>query len=98
MTKEQDESTSLTPWILMLPFAEQVFCLILFVVLAPSVWGIYLLYRGHLLFGFSVLSLWTIAFARFAIFVNHKKLVRFWISIPVALLVVFSAIYVFFSP
>lgn len=98
MTKKTEEQTSLLPWILMIPFAEQIFFLILCVVLAPSVWGIFLLYRGNILLGFSVLALWIAAFAWFATFLNRKSLVQFWISIPLTLLVVCSAIYVFFAP
>jgi hypothetical protein len=98
MTQKTEEPTHLLPWILMIPFAEQIFFLILCVVLAPSVWGIFLLYRGSILLGFSVLTLWTAAFAWFAIFLNRKNLVQFWISIPLALLVICSAIYVFFAP
>jgi hypothetical protein len=82
----------------MIPFAEQLFFLIFCVVLAPSVWGIFLLYLGDLLLGFSVLTFWTIVFAWFVTFLNRKKLVQFWISIPLTLLVVCSAIYAFFSP
>ena len=98
MTKKAEEPTTLLPWILMIPFAEQIFYLLFFVVLAPSVWGIFLLYRGNFLLGFSVLTLWTAAFAWFSTFLNRKNLVQFWISIPLTLLVVFSAIYVFFAP
>ena len=82
----------------MLPFAEQLFYIILFVLLAPSVLGIFLIYLGKLAYGFVVLSIWVAAFAWFASFIDRKKIVRLWISIPLALLVVFGAIYVFFSP
>jgi hypothetical protein len=98
MTEKTDESTSLQPWIMMLPFAEQLFCIILFVLLAPSVFGIFLIYLGKLAYGFAVLSIWIAAFAWFAVFRDRKKIVRLWISIPLALLAVFGAIYAFFAP
>ena len=98
MSKKTEEPTHLLPWILMIPFAEQIFFLLLCIVLAPSVWGIFLLYRGNILLGFSVLTVWTAAFAWFSTFLNRKNLVQFWISIPLTLLVVCSAIYVFFAP
>jgi hypothetical protein len=57
MTEKTDESTSLQPWIMMLPFAEQFFFIILVALLAPSVLGIFLIYLGQLAYGFAVLSI-----------------------------------------
>ena len=98
MTEKTDESTSLQPWIMMLPFAEQLFSFILFVLLAPSVIGIFLIYLGELAYGFALLSIWIVVFVWFAIFIDRKKIVRLWISIPLALLAFFGAIYAFFAP
>ena len=97
MTEKTEEPTHLLPWILMIPFAEHLFFLLFFVVLAPSVWGIFLLYLGNLLLRFAVLTIWTATFAWFVTFLNRKNLVQFWVSVPLTLLVVCSAIYVFFA-
>ena len=97
MTQKTEEQTHLMTWILMIPFAEQLFFLLLCIVLAPSVWGIFLVYRGNFLLGFSVFAVWAAVFTWFSTFLNRKNLVQFWISIPLTLLVVCSAIYVFFA-
>ncbi len=82
----------------MLPFAEQIFTLLLFILLAPSVWGVFLIYQGQLASGLAVLGIWVAAFIGIAIFLNQKRVVRLWVSIPSALLVFLAAIFVFFAP
>ena len=81
----------------MLPFAEQFFCIALFVFLVPSVLGIFLIFLGQLALGFAVLSIWAATFAWLAVFIDRKKIVRLWISILLALFTVFGALYVFFA-
>jgi hypothetical protein len=74
-----------------LPFAEQLFAALLFASLAPGDFGLYQLSRGFFWQGLLALLIWAGAFVWLAIVLHRRKLVRLWISIGAALLVVGAA-------
>jgi len=82
---------------LLLPFVEQLFVVVLFGLLAPGAWGIYLLSRGARLWGVAVLTVWAVAYGWLALFLQRRNWVRLWVSIPCAVLVLIVCVIVFFS-
>ncbi len=95
---DPEKQTPHVPWWKLLPFVEQIFVAVLFGLLAPGAWGIYLLSRGRILSGVAVLAIWAIAFGWLALFLHRRNLVRLWISVPSAALVLMTCVLVFFLP
>src|SRR5439155_16576753 len=85
------------PWWLLLPFVEQLFAVVLFGLLAPGAWGVYLLSRGARLWGIAVLAAWAIAYGWLALLLQRRNRVRLWVSVPSAMLVLIACVIVFFS-
>ena len=64
--------------------------------LAPAVLGIYLVSRGRLLSGASLLAVWIVAFGWFAAFLQRRQFGRLWITVPSAALVLIAWVFIFF--
>ena len=100
MTNRSDpehETLHVPRWML-LPFVEQLFVVVLFGLLAPGAWAVFLLSRGSLLSGITVLAAWAVAFGWLALFLQRRNRVRLWVTVPSAVLVLIASIVVFFSP
>jgi len=83
---------------MLLPFVEQLFVAVLFGLLAPGAWAVFLLSRGSLLSGVAVLAVWVVAFGWLALFLQRRNRVRLWVTVPSAVLVLIACIVAFFSP
>ena len=92
---EQQEPN--VPWWLLLPFVEQLLVVVLFALLAPGAWGVYLLSRGARLWGVAVLAVWAVAYGWLALLLQRRNRVRLWVSVPSAILALIGCIIVFFS-
>jgi hypothetical protein len=64
--------------------------------LAPAICGIYLVSRGRLLSGASLLAVWMVAFGWFAVFLQRRQFARVWITVPSAALVLIACVFIFF--
>jgi len=75
------------PWLFLIPFIEQILTLLIFLLLAPAVWGFYEIYKGNLGFGVLILITWLFLFIALALYLHRRKTVRLLISLPFAVLV-----------
>jgi len=97
-SNETREGAAHVPRWLYFPFAEQVFVVTLFILLAPGIWSIYLLSRGQVINGVIILALWAALFGWLAVFLHKRMRIRLWVSVPSAIFVLVACIVVFFSP
>ena len=95
---EPGQKTDNNYWWMLLPFTEQILILILFTILAPASWSIYLFSRGNFLLGIAVLIMWGATFSWLAAFLNRRRHVRLWVSLPTAAIILLISVVVFFSP
>ena len=77
-------------------FGEPVFIALLFAVLAPGVWGIWLLSQHQCVKGIVVPVLWALVFGLLAWFLHYRKRVRLWAALPSALLAMGACVVVLF--
>lgn len=84
-------------WIL-LPFVEQLFVVAVFLLIGPGAWGAYLIARGSWSTGAAVLLAWILVYGLVAYVLNRNSVIRLWISVPSAALVVVATFIAFRVP
>ena len=94
---DPEQEASHVPGWLLLPFVEQLFVVVLFGLLAPGAWGVYLLSRGARWRGVAVLAVWAVAYGWLALFLQRRNWVRLWVSVPAAALVLIACVIMFLS-
>ena len=69
------------------PFAAQLFALLVVALFVPAFSAIWLLKRGTFTYGAGLLLGWSILFCALAVLLHNRHVMRIWISMPSALLV-----------
>ena len=95
-TQTPDSPAALPWWFYFVP--EQLLVALLFGILAPGAWGILLLSYGKAVEGSAVLLVWAGLFGWLAWFLDRKKRVRLWVSLPCAILAMLACVILFFGP
>jgi hypothetical protein len=86
------KDNELKSWMLF-PFLEQIFCLVVFASVAPAIWALFELSRGHITTAIISFCIWLVFFTWLALVLHRRRKVHFLISLLGAGIVLLAAWY-----
>ncbi len=81
----------------LIPFIEQILVIASFLAIAPAIWGIYEISRGHYLGGAFLILVWGLFFLPFARFLDRRKIAHIFITLPGAGIIIILFAWLFFA-
>ena len=81
----------------LIPFIEQIIVVASFLAIAPAIWGIFEISRGHYLWGTILILGWGLLFLPLAKSLDGRKIARISITLPGAGIIIALFAWLFFN-